>query len=118
MTPVPIRRRRLTRAAPSLHRTTTMLASLLAAAAMSLTMWIIARHEAETQLWRTFLIAFGVAIVTGLSSLFLGILALVVGFALATWAVRQFCYLRLPHALITATVFIVVQYGTAIVLSR
>lgn len=95
-----------------------MLASLLAAAAMSVTMWVIARHEAETQLWRTFLIAFGVAIITGISSLFLGILALAVGFALATWAVRQFCYLRMPHALITASVFIVVQYGSAILLSR
>ena len=100
------------------HSPPTMLASLLAAAAMSLTMWIIARHEAETELWRTFLIAFGVAIITGLSSFFIGIFALLLGFALATWAVRQFCYLRLPHALITATVFIVVQFGVAIVLRR
>lgn len=93
-----------------------MLPSLLAAGAMSFTMWLIARHEADTSLLRTFLIAFCVAIITGISSMFLGIFALLVGFALAAWGVYQFCYLRWPHALVVATVFIAVQFGSGILL--
>jgi hypothetical protein len=95
-----------------------MLTALVAALAMSLTMWIIARHEADASLPRTFLIAFGVAIVTAISSLFIGIFALLVGFALAAWAVRQFCYLRWPHAFVVATVFVSVQIGFAVLFRR
>ncbi|MCW1883440.1 hypothetical protein OKA04_01785 [Luteolibacter flavescens] len=94
-----------------------MISALISALVMSFTMWLIARHEADTSLVRTFLIAFGVTIITAFSSYFLGILALLVGFGLAAWAVRQFCYLRWPHAFIVATVFIVVRFGTAITFS-
>jgi len=93
-----------------------MIASLIAALAMSLTMWIIARHEADASIPRTFLIAFGVAIVTAVCSIFIGIFALLVGFLLAAWAVRQFCYLQWPHAFVVATVFVLVQYGGALLL--
>lgn len=93
-----------------------MLIALVSALAMSLTMWAIARHEADASLARTFLIAFGVAVVTAVSSLFIGPLALLVGFALAAWAVRQFCYLRWPHAFVVAAVFVAVQFGGALLL--
>jgi len=95
-----------------------MLVALLSALAMSLTMWMIARHEADASLPRVFLIAFVVALVTGLSSIFLGIFALILGFGLAAWAVRQFCYLRWPHACVVAAVFIVVQVGASLLLRR
>ncbi|MEM9237745.1 MAG: hypothetical protein AAGB14_13285 [Verrucomicrobiota bacterium] len=95
-----------------------MLGSLISAAAMSLTMYLIARHEAEMSLPITFLIAFGVSFTTAILSIFLGPLALIVGFAGAAWATHQFCYLRWPHAFITASVFVVVQFGLALVFSR
>jgi hypothetical protein len=95
-----------------------MLAALISALAMSATMWMIARHEADASLPRVFLIAFVVALITGLSSLFLGIFALVLGFGLAAWAVRQFCYLRWPHACVVGTVFLVVQVGASLLLRR
>lgn len=95
-----------------------MLVSILAALAMSLTMWIIARHEADASIPRTFLIAFGVSVVTAVCSIFIGIFALLVGFFLAAWAVRQFCYLRWPHAFVVATVFVLVQFGGALLLRR
>ncbi|MCP5531909.1 MAG: hypothetical protein H7A49_00465 [Akkermansiaceae bacterium] len=93
-----------------------MLVALIAAAAMSLTMWAIARHEADASMVRTFLIAFGVAVVTAISSIFLGIFALAIGFLLAAWAVRQFCYLRWPHAFVVAAVFVAVQFGGSFVM--
>ncbi len=95
-----------------------MLVALIAALAMSLTMWILARHEAEASVPRVFAIAFVVALVTGISSIFIGIYALIVGFFLAAWGVQRFCYLRWPHAFVVATVFIAVQVGAALLLRR
>lgn len=95
-----------------------MLISLIAALAMSLTMWIIARHEADASVPRVFVIAFAVAIVTAISSIFIGIFALIVGFFLAAWGVQRFCYLRWPHALVVAAVFVGVQVGAALLLRR
>ncbi len=88
-----------------------MLVALIASLAMSLTMWIIARHEADASIARTFMIAFGVAVITAICSWFMGPFALLVGFLLAAWAVRQFCYLRWPHAFVVAGVFVAVQVG-------
>ena len=94
-----------------------MLFAFVAALAMSLTMWAIARHEADASIARTFMIAFGVAVVTTLCGLLIGPFALLVGFFLAAWAVRQFCYLRWPHAFVVAAVFVVVQFGGALLLA-
>lgn len=95
-----------------------MLASLISAVVMSLTMWFIARHEADMSVVRTFLIAFGVSILTFVCAIFLGPLALLVGFGAATWAVRQFCYLRWHHALVVAAVWLLSQFGLGLLFAR
>lgn len=92
-----------------------MLIALIGSVAMSLTMWIIARHEADASIARTFMIAFGVAVITAICSWFIGPFALGVGFVLAALAVRQFCYLRWPHAFVVAGVFLAVQVGGALI---
>lgn len=93
-----------------------MIAALISALVMSFTMWLIARHEAETSVVISFLIAFGVSILTLVTSIFIGPLALLVGFGTATWAVHQFCYLRWHHALVVAAVWLLTQFGLGMLL--
>ena len=56
-------------------------------------MWVIGRHEAEMSLPIALMIAAGVSAVMWVTSAFLGLLALLIGFALGMWAIHQFCYL-------------------------
>ena len=56
-------------------------------------MYLVGRHEAEMSLPIALMIAAGVSVVMWITSIFLGPLALLVGFLLGMWAIHQFCYL-------------------------
>lgn len=70
-----------------------MLGIILGAVIMLAAMYVIGRHEAEMSLPIALMIAAGVSVTMWILSVFLGPLALLIGFGLGMWAIHQFCYL-------------------------
>ena len=70
-------------------------------------MFVVGRHEADASLPKGLMIAAGVSVTMAILSIFLGFLALPIGFALVMWAVHQFCYLGWGKSAAVAGIYFV-----------
>ena len=84
-----------------------MLQIILSALILCISMYLIARHEAEISLPVILMITVGVTVVGAILGMMIGPLALLVCLALLAWALHRFCYLSWPKASIVTAIYLV-----------
>lgn len=86
-----------------------ILGSIVGAFVLCIAMYVVGRHEAENNLSINLMISFGLAFVTAILAMFLGILALPLAFGIGMWAINKFCYLGWGKAAIVTASFFIAQ---------
>ena len=94
-----------------------MLGIFLSAIILCVTMYLVARHEAEYSLPIVLMVSAGLAVCNIFLAALLGVFALPLMIALMMWALHQFCYLRWKTAAIVTAIYIVCQIVLAFVLA-
>jgi hypothetical protein len=84
---------------------------------LMVTLWAVARHNAEYSYPTLLLISIGLAIVGIVLSFLIGLFAVIPLFGLMLWVLMRFCYVTLTQALIVTAIFIAFKIALAIVLS-
>jgi hypothetical protein len=93
-----------------------MIGLIISAALLCLSMFLVARHEAEINFAIVLLICLGVTVLSYLLARPLGYFSIPVVFGALAWALHQFCCLRWSRALLVTAVYVVASTLLALVL--
>ncbi|HWB05378.1 MAG TPA: hypothetical protein VG796_20255 [Verrucomicrobiales bacterium] len=93
-----------------------MLGLLISAGLLCLSMYLVARNEAEINFAIVLLICLGVTVLNFLIARPLGYFSIPVIFAALAWALHQFCTLRWSKAILVTAVYVVVSTAFALLL--
>jgi hypothetical protein len=79
-----------------------------------LSLYLIARHEAEISLPVVLMIAVGVSVISLLLSLAIGPFAFLVALVVLAFAIRRFCYIGWPKAIAVTGIYAVTNIALAV----
>ncbi len=93
-----------------------MLGLVISVATIAISLWLVARHDAEINLHIIALIAVVVGVGGGVLSAFIGIMSLPIILIVLAVALIRFCYTSIPQASIVCVIWLVVQIAWSMLL--